>query len=67
MSTARVVGTDPERIVTEAARLLDDERAYRAMAQAANPYADGYASERIVQLLLDAEVQTEVSWHASCS
>jgi UDP-N-acetylglucosamine 2-epimerase (non-hydrolysing) len=55
--TARVVGTDPQRIVAEAARLLDDERAYRAMAQAVNPYGDGQASERIVQALLDFDVQ----------
>ena len=49
--TARLVGTDPERIVAEATRLLDDERAYRAMAQVANPYGDGQAAGRIVEAL----------------
>ena len=51
--TARVVGTDPQRIVAEAARLLDNESAYRAMAQAVNPYGDGQAARRIVRALLD--------------
>jgi UDP-N-acetylglucosamine 2-epimerase (non-hydrolysing) len=45
--TANLVGTDRERIVGEAARLLDDAEAYRAMAQAHNPYGDGQAAERI--------------------
>jgi UDP-N-acetylglucosamine 2-epimerase (non-hydrolysing) len=49
--TARVVGTDPERIAAEAGRLLDDAAAYRAMAQAVNPYGDGHAAERIAQIL----------------
>jgi UDP-N-acetylglucosamine 2-epimerase (non-hydrolysing) len=51
--TARLVGTDPERIVTETRRLLDDEEAYAEMARAINPFGDGHASERIVQALLD--------------
>lgn len=50
--TARVVGADPERIVAETARLLDDPAAYAAMARAANPYGDGHAAERIVAALL---------------
>lgn len=51
--TARVVGTDRDRIVAEASRLLDDPAAYREMAQAANPYGDGHAAGRIVQALLE--------------
>ena len=51
--TARLVGTDPERIVAEASRLLDDEGAHAAMARAINPFGDGHASERIVQSLLE--------------
>lgn len=51
--TARLVGTDPERIVAEASRLLDDEGAHAAMARAINPFGDGHASERIVQALLE--------------
>ncbi len=50
--TARLVGTDPGRIVAEASRLLDDPAAHRAMARAVNPYGDGHAAERIVAALL---------------
>ena len=49
--TARLVGTNADRIVRAASRLLDDERAYRAMAQAVNPYGDGRAGERIASIL----------------
>jgi UDP-N-acetylglucosamine 2-epimerase (non-hydrolysing) len=49
--TARLVGTDADRIVAEAERLLDDERAYAAMARAHNPFGDGHAAQRIVDLL----------------
>jgi UDP-N-acetylglucosamine 2-epimerase (non-hydrolysing) len=49
---ARVVGTDPQRILAEAERLLDDETAYQAMARAVNPYGDGHAARRIVEALL---------------
>jgi len=52
--TARVVGTDPSRIMAEASRLLDNEEAYKAMARAVNPYGDGHAAERIVAALLEA-------------
>jgi UDP-N-acetylglucosamine 2-epimerase (non-hydrolysing) len=49
--TARLVGTDANRIVAEAERLLNDETARSAMAHAHNPYGDGRAAERIVDLL----------------
>lgn len=49
--TAKLVGTDADRIVAEAERLLDDEAAYAAMARAHNPFGDGHAAERIVELL----------------
>lgn len=48
---ARLVGTDPSAIVREASRLLDDPRAYRAMARGASPYGDGRAAGRIVAIL----------------
>lgn len=54
--TVLLVGTDRERIVKEAERLLDDEEAYRAMSFAHNPYGDGRASERIVRELLRRDV-----------
>jgi UDP-N-acetylglucosamine 2-epimerase (non-hydrolysing) len=49
--TARLVGTNAERIVKAAATLLDNPRAYRAMAQAVNPYGDGHAGKRIAAIL----------------
>ncbi len=50
--TARVVGTREDRIVRETARLLDDDRAWRAMAERVNPYGDGRAAARTVQVIL---------------
>ncbi len=52
--TARLVGTDPERIVAEAERLLADADARRAMSRAHNPFGDGRAAERIVRALASA-------------
>lgn len=49
---ARLVGTDPERIVSEAVRLLTDSTEYGRMARAVNPYGDGQAARRIVSALL---------------
>jgi UDP-N-acetylglucosamine 2-epimerase (non-hydrolysing) len=46
--TARLVGTESTAIVAEASRLLRDPEAYAAMAQAHNPFGDGYASGRIL-------------------
>ena len=48
----KLVGTDPQRIFTEASRLLEDPAAYQAMASAHNPFGDGHAAERIVQAIL---------------
>ncbi|WP_435419180.1 UDP-N-acetylglucosamine 2-epimerase (non-hydrolyzing) [Parerythrobacter aurantius] len=49
--TAKLVGTDADRIVREASRLLDDEAAYLAMARAHNPFGDGHSARRIADLL----------------
>ncbi|MDR2856290.1 MAG: UDP-N-acetylglucosamine 2-epimerase (non-hydrolyzing) [Novosphingobium sp.] len=49
--TARLVGTDTARIVGETFTLLDDRAAYAAMARAHNPFGDGVAAPRIVELL----------------
>jgi len=51
--TARLVGTDADRIVAEANRLLDDRQAYRAMARAHNPFGDGKSAARICELLYE--------------
>jgi len=49
--TVRLVGTDESAIVGAVRTLLHDEREYRAMANAVNPYGDGRASERTVAAL----------------
>lgn len=49
--TARLVGTDPLRIISETSRLLDDAAAYDAMARAHNPYGDGRAAQRIAEVM----------------
>ena len=48
---ARLVGTDTDKIIFEAERLLNDESAYQQMARVENPYGDGHAAERIWQAI----------------
>ena len=48
--TARLVGTDPTVILEEASRLLGDSEAYELMSRAVNPFGDGQASARILDL-----------------
>ena len=45
--TVKLVGTDAQKIVSEAVRLLDDQAEYTRMSRTHNPYGDGHASERI--------------------
>jgi UDP-N-acetylglucosamine 2-epimerase (non-hydrolysing) len=47
----RLVGTDYDRIISETQRLLDDGAAYREMSRGVSPYGDGYAAQRIVNVL----------------
>jgi UDP-N-acetylglucosamine 2-epimerase (non-hydrolysing) len=49
--TALLVGTDPHRIVSEAMHLLRDRRHYDRMSRAHNPFGDGNASQRIIDVL----------------
>jgi UDP-N-acetylglucosamine 2-epimerase (non-hydrolysing) len=49
--TAKLVGTEPKRVVAEAVRLLSDPVAYGEMANAVNPFGDGKATERIVRIV----------------
>ena len=53
--TVRVIGLDKDKIVREAQRLLDDQTFYEKMSKAANPYGDGKAAKRIVQVLRRGE------------
>ena len=47
----KLVGTNPETIISEVSRLLIDNDAYNTMSRANNPYGDGKAAERIAQIL----------------
>lgn len=47
----KLVGSDREAIVKEANALLADEDIYQGMVRAGNPYGDGRAAERILQVL----------------
>lgn len=49
--TARLVGTNQERIVEEASLLLSNKQAYQKMARAVNPYGDGTTSQQIVDII----------------
>ena len=49
--TLRLVGTEEETIYRTFRELLEDPAAYDAMAHAANPYGDGFASRRIADIL----------------
>jgi UDP-N-acetylglucosamine 2-epimerase (non-hydrolysing) len=54
--TTRLVGTDPDLIVSEILHLLDDPNHYSAMARIHNSFGDGRASERIVRIILNGGI-----------
>lgn len=49
--TLRLVGTDEGTIYNNIKELLDNKDAYKLMSEAVNPYGDGHASERIVEII----------------
>ena len=49
--TVKLVGTDYDKIVGEVSELLDSPEAYERMSKAVNPYGDGLACGRIVEVL----------------
>ena len=49
--TLKLVGTEEEIIYKEFSRLLSDMDEYETMSKASNPYGDGHACERIVEIL----------------
>jgi len=49
--SARLVGTDVETIVAETQKLLDNDDEYKRMSNVVNPYGDGKASKRIVEII----------------
>ena len=49
--TLKLVGTEVETIYKTFTGLLDNKEEYEKMSQASNPYGDGFASERIADIL----------------
>lgn len=49
--TLKLVGTDYDSVYAEAEYLLKNEDAYKAMSSKKNPYGDGFASERISDII----------------
>ena len=47
--TAKLVGTDPDKIYSEVHKLLTDHDHYSLMSTASNPYGDGNAAQRICE------------------
>lgn len=50
--TAKLVGTSYDKVYKEMDLLLSNQEEYNKMANAVNPYGDGKASERIVDIIL---------------
>ena len=49
--TVKLVGLDKKNIIAAARKLIENKRAYKAMSSATNPYGDGRAAERTVQII----------------
>jgi UDP-N-acetylglucosamine 2-epimerase (non-hydrolysing) len=60
--TVKLVGTAEDRIVEEAARLLEDEEEYARMTRVHNPYGDGRACERIAGILAGQSSRRPEPW-----
>lgn len=51
--TVHLVGTDYDKIMNGVSTLLDEPSAYEKMSKAVNPYGDGQACRRIVDVLVE--------------
>lgn len=58
--TLKLVGTEEDSIYTNFKQLLEDEEEYRRMSQASNPYGDGNASVRVVNILEEKYIKGEI-------
>jgi len=50
--TLKLVGVQTEKIYLELKKLLTNKKTYKKMSKAKNPYGDGFASKRIVDILM---------------
>ena len=65
VGTVLLVGTQVERIMSQVHQLLEDNTFYQQMTQATNPYGDGHAARRIVDVIserygLKSEIKVKV-------
>jgi UDP-N-acetylglucosamine 2-epimerase (non-hydrolysing) len=51
--TVMLVGTDPHEIVKNSQKLIDNQIYYQSMAFSHNPYGDGKACERIIEIIYE--------------
>ncbi|PCJ59270.1 MAG: UDP-N-acetylglucosamine 2-epimerase (non-hydrolyzing) [Planctomycetota bacterium] len=51
--TVKLVGTNKDNIISECLLLLEDKQYYANMSKAHNPYGDGFASEKILNHILE--------------
>ena len=54
--TAKLVGTNARKIVSETNKLLNNKMYYKKMAKSVNPYGDGKTSKRIIKVLMSKMV-----------
>lgn len=57
--TVILVGTDTDKIVSEACSLLTNEERYKKMSALHNPYGDGKASQRILDFILQSNTNNQ--------
>ncbi|MFC1669368.1 non-hydrolyzing UDP-N-acetylglucosamine 2-epimerase [Spirochaetota bacterium] len=57
--TAKLVGTDMDKIIQETGKLLNDKSYYNNMAKAVNPYGDGTTSRQIVDIFKNIIINRE--------
>jgi len=65
--TARLIGTDRQRIVEEVMSLLSDGAQYEIMRRAHNPYGDGQACKRVLQYLREMSGGDKATLPEFCS
>jgi len=51
--TLKLIGTDYDNIISQTEKLLDDKNIHYKMANAKNPFGDGFASKKITDILLN--------------
>ena len=51
--TLKLVGTDEKNIYEETKNLIENKEEYEKMSKASNPYGDGFASQKIVDIIIE--------------